>query len=58
MKALQCGDPETLDRTAGAIRGREARVDNVVTAEMENFEAGPYTETVKRAVLVMRDNSK
>ena len=58
IEALQQGDPETLDRTAGAVRGRVARVDNVVSAEMENYEAGPYTETVQRAVHIMRESSK
>ncbi len=58
IEALQHSDPETLDRTAGAVRGRVSRVDNVVTAEMENYEPGPYTETVKRAVHVMRESSK
>ena len=36
--ALQERDADTLDRTAGAIRGRTARVCNVVEAEMENYE--------------------
>lgn len=53
--ALQEGDADTLDRTAGAIRGRSARVCNVVTAEMDNYEPGIYTERVLEAVLVLRD---
>ena len=57
IEALQNSDPETLDRTAGAVRGRVARVDNVVSAEMDNYEQGPYTETVQRAVHMMRESS-
>ncbi|XP_076372285.1 catenin alpha-like [Tachypleus tridentatus] len=53
--ALQEGDPDTLDRTAGAIRGRSARVCNVVTAEMDNYEPGIYTERVLEAVAVLKD---
>jgi len=53
--ALQEGDPDTLDRTAGAIRGRSARVCNVVDAEMDNYEPGIYTERVLEAVKVLRD---
>ena len=44
-----------LDRTAGAIRGRCARVCSVVTAEMDNYEPGPYTERVMEAVYMLRD---
>ena len=55
MLALQEGDADTLDRTAGAIRGRSSRVCNVVTAEMDNFEPGVYTERVMEAVHVLRD---
>lgn len=53
--ALQEGDADSLDRTAGAIRGRAARVANVVTAEMSNYEPGIYTERVLEAVKVLRD---
>ncbi|XP_013065972.1 catenin alpha-2-like isoform X2 [Biomphalaria glabrata] len=53
--ALQENDPDTLDRTAGAIRGRSARVCNVVAAEMENYEPGQYTERVMEAVMELRD---
>ena len=53
--ALKAGDPDTLDRTAGAIRGRSARVCNVVGAEMDNYEPGVYTERVMEAVCVLRD---
>jgi len=53
--ALQEGDADTLDRTAGAIRGRSARVGNVVGQEMDNYEPGIYTERVLEAVKVLRD---
>lgn len=53
--ALQEGDADTLDRTAGAIRGRSARVANVVTAEMDNYEPGMYTMRVLEAIKVLRD---
>ena len=58
VEARQQADSKTLDQTAGAVRGRIARVQNVVLAEMEDFEPGPFTETVTRAVMVMKDNSK
>lgn len=53
--ALQEGDADTLDRTAGAIRGRSSRVCNVVVAEMDNYDPGLYTERVLEAVKVLRD---
>ncbi|KAK7583905.1 hypothetical protein V9T40_004868 [Parthenolecanium corni] len=53
--SLQEGYADTLDRTAGAIRGRAARVCNVVTAEMDNYEPGIYTERVLEAIKVLRD---
>lgn len=53
--ALQEGYADSLDRTAGAIRGRSARVCNVVTAEMDNYEPGIYTERVLDAIKVLRD---
>ena len=56
--ALQEGDGDSLDRTAGAIRGRSARVANVVTSEMDNYEPGIYTERVLEAIKVLRDQGK
>ena len=56
--SLQEGDADGLDRTAGAIRGRCARVCNVVTAEMENYEQGVYTDRVMEAVTMLRDQGK
>lgn len=46
-----------MDRTAGAIRGRSGRVIDVVTAEMEKYEPGEYTEGVLESVRVLRDQS-
>ena len=46
-----------VDRTAGAIRGRSGRVIDVVTAEMEKYEPGEYTEGVMESVRVLRDQS-
>lgn len=42
-----------LDRTAGAIRGRAARVIHVVTSEMDNYEPGVYTEKVLEATKLL-----
>ena len=47
-----------VDRTAGAIRGRSGRVIDVVTAEMEKYEPGEYTEGVLESVRVLRDQSE
>ena len=44
--STQEGDSETLDRIAGAIRGRSSRIGDVVAAEMDNYEPGLYTEKV------------
>ena len=52
--ALQERDPETLDRIAGAIRGRSNRIGDVVAAEMDNYEPGLYTERVLEAIRLLR----
>uniref|UniRef100_A0A8C9NG23 Catenin alpha 3 n=1 Tax=Serinus canaria TaxID=9135 RepID=A0A8C9NG23_SERCA len=44
--ALREQDAEGLDRAAGAIRGRAARVAHVVAGEMDNYEPGAYTQGV------------
>ncbi|KAG8134178.1 hypothetical protein E2320_007314 [Naja naja] len=49
------GDVDTLDRTAGAIRGRAARVIHIINAEMENYEAGVYTEKVLEATKLLSE---
>jgi len=54
--ALQEGDSETLDRIAGAIRGRSTRIGDVVAAEMDNYEPGLYTEKVMEAVKVLKSD--
>ncbi|XP_062875069.1 catenin alpha-1 [Trichomycterus rosablanca] len=51
--ALQERDVDGLDRTAGAIRGRAARVVHVVTSEMDNYEPGIYTEKVLEATKLL-----
>ncbi|XP_053574526.1 catenin alpha-1 isoform X1 [Bombina bombina] len=51
--ALQEKDVDGLDRTAGAIRGRAARVIHVVTSEMDNYEPGIYTEKVLEATKLL-----
>ncbi|XP_009643318.1 catenin alpha-2 isoform X2 [Egretta garzetta] len=53
--ALQEGDVDTLDRTAGAIRGRAARVIHIINAEMENYETGVYTEKVLEATKLLSE---
>lgn len=53
--ALQEKDVDGLDRTAGAIRGRAARVIHVVTSEMDNYEPGIYTEKVLEATKLLSD---
>lgn len=54
MEALLHKDAETLDRTAGAIRGRALRVCNVVDSDMELHQPSAYTDRVKDAVLMER----
>jgi len=56
--ALQQRDADMFDRTAGAIRGRCARVCNVVSAEMFNYAPGPYTDRVMETVVELRDRSE
>ncbi|NXP59349.1 CTNA1 protein, partial [Chloropsis cyanopogon] len=51
--ALQEKDVDGLDRTAGAIRGRAARVIHVVSSEMDNYEPGVYTEKVLEATKLL-----
>lgn len=53
--ALQEGDVDTLDRTAGAIRGRAARVVHIINAEMENYEPGVYTERVLESIRLLSE---
>lgn len=53
LSALGDNDVDSLDRRAGAIRGRSMRLCNVVTAEMDNFGAGVYADRVKEAIDVL-----
>ena len=55
VSALNEHDGDKLDRMAGAIRGRAARVCNVVSAEMDNYEPNEYTERVMNAVYELRN---
>ncbi|XP_072013158.1 catenin alpha-2-like isoform X2 [Amphiura filiformis] len=55
VMALQEGDADSLDRTAGAIRGRSARICSVVESEMQNYDNGVYTVKVSDAVLILRE---
>lgn len=54
--ALQEGDAQDLRNTAGAIQGRSARVCNVVSAEMDNYEPCIYTKRVLEAVKVLKES--
>lgn len=56
--ALQEGDVDTLDRTAGAIRGRAARVVHIINAEMENYEPGVYTERVLESLKLLSETGE
>merc|ERR1719273_856346 len=53
VAAVQAWDVDSMDRTAGAIRGRSGRICNVVEAEMDNYEPGLYTERVLEAVKLL-----
>ncbi|XP_054839930.1 catenin alpha-3 [Eublepharis macularius] len=48
--ALREQDADDLDRAAGAIRGRAARVAHIVSGEMDSYEPGAYTEGVMKNV--------
>jgi catenin alpha len=55
VMSLREQDAETLDRTAGAIRGRTARVCNVVCAETDLYEPDEVTNKVLETVSVLRE---
>jgi len=55
---LQEVDVDSLVRTAGAIRGRAARVIHIINAEMENYETGVYTEKVLEATKLLSETGK
>eukprot|EP00096_Caligus_rogercresseyi_P008841 TRINITY_DN2865_c0_g1_i2.p1 TRINITY_DN2865_c0_g1~~TRINITY_DN2865_c0_g1_i2.p1 ORF type:complete len:919 (-),score=280.05 TRINITY_DN2865_c0_g1_i2:580-3336(-) len=54
VAALQSGDVGGLDRMATSIQGRSSRICNVVSAEMDNYEPGIYTERVNEAIRILR----
>lgn len=56
--ALRDQDADNLDRAAGAIRGRAARVAHIVTGEMDSYEPGAYTEGVMRNVNYLTSTGK
>lgn len=58
ISSLNENDSDSLDRTAGAIRGRCARVCNVVTAEMENCQPGVYSDRVNESVSTLREQGQ
>ncbi|XP_066478367.1 catenin alpha-3 [Tiliqua scincoides] len=53
--ALREHNADDLDRAAGAIRGRAARVAHIVSGEMDSFEPGAYSEGVMRNVQYLTD---
>ena len=54
--ALQEKDSGTLESVAASIRGRSWRISDVVTAEMDNFQPGLYTERVLEAVKLLQSD--
>ena len=56
IAALQNKEVEELDSSAGTVRGRSNRICNVIDAEMDNYEPGPYTERVREAVRLLGQN--
>ncbi|XP_027549879.1 catenin alpha-3 isoform X3 [Neopelma chrysocephalum] len=54
--ALREQDGDSLDRAAGAIRGRASRVAHIVSGEMDNYEPGAYTEGVMANVQDLTKN--
>lgn len=55
VMALREQDSETLDRTAGAIRGRTTRVCSVVYSETDLYEPDDVINKVLESVAVLRD---
>ena len=55
VMALREPDPDSLDRTAGAIRGRSSRVCNVVLAECDLYEPDEVINKIIETVFVLRD---
>ena len=55
VMALREQDADTLDRTAGAIRGRSARVCNVVYAETDLYEPDEVINRVLDTVGILKE---
>jgi catenin alpha len=55
VMALREQDADTLDRTAGAIRGRTSRVCNVVVTETDLYEPDEVINKILESVCVLRD---
>lgn len=55
VMSLREQDADSLDRTAGAIRGRCARVCNVVVAETDLYEPDEVINKVLETVCVLKD---
>lgn len=59
MEALKDNDAETLDRIAGAVRGRIARVEHVVVTEMRDWEQDDHViDAIEKAINTMKNTSK
>uniref|UniRef100_A0A663N744 Catenin alpha 3 n=1 Tax=Athene cunicularia TaxID=194338 RepID=A0A663N744_ATHCN len=54
--ALREQNADSLDRAAGAIRGRASRIAHIVSGEMDNYEPGAYTEGVMTHVQYLSKN--
>uniref|UniRef100_A0A914ZAF2 Uncharacterized protein n=1 Tax=Panagrolaimus superbus TaxID=310955 RepID=A0A914ZAF2_9BILA len=49
-------DPDTIDRAAGAIRGRSLRVCEFVDSEMDSYPPCAYADNVRMATRILRDS--
>ena len=52
--ALQEKDSAGLQAMSASIRGRGVRISEVVTQEMDSFEAGDYSDRVREAVRLLQ----
>ena len=52
--ALQEQDSAGLQAVSASIRGRGVRISEVVTQEMDGFEAGDYSDRVREAVKLLQ----
>ncbi|CAK9298974.1 unnamed protein product [Gordionus sp. m RMFG-2023] len=55
IQAFRNADPDRLDRSAGAIRGRTLRVCEVVSAEMDGAQQGAHADRVLGCVDTLRN---